>query len=394
MKKRKVLIVSPVATHPPFRGNRQRILQVANLFRDSGYEIELAIGWNRRIVSGARKFWPVIHRLRKAPRWRPTRRIVPFDGWYTPGLGEEVRELVLKSGIDIVVLNYIFHSKMMEHLPANVLRIIDTHDVFTNRHLMYESQEFSRGFFSCTELDEGLYLARADFVLSISRDDTEEFKRINRDVRVVDLPFFPPQASRDTPKKWSSKNPGALDRPRIVGMVMTANDLNLDSLRQFIQVVDELVGPDLGFSVKVVGNVDLRAFRLFPWRARYFRRAWLEYLGECTDLEAFYDSVDMVVIPALYGTGQSVRFAEAVSRGLPIVSTGIASRGIPSLTDHQKFDNLGDLVLFLNSTCPERWPLGAQQDQTAQQWLRSKVKTGFKQLEYLARQNGSAVPEK
>lgn len=318
---KKALIFSPVATHPPHRGNRQRILQTAKLLRQSGYSLELAVGSNRPITEDAREFWDVIHRLRTTPGWKPSHKLAPLDSWYTAGLGEELADLVDQRNIDVVLMNYVFHSRALEFLPNSVVTVIDTHDAFANRHALYEGKRFAGGFFSCTLEDEATYVARADITLAITAQEGNCFRTIQAASKVFPLPFVmervPLTRSRDA-------HAGTL---KSFAMVLSANDLNLASLSDFIRSVDRQFGRKPPFTVHVAGGIDKFAYRYFPHRIPAFWRGWLTYHGEVNDLDAFYQSVDAIVVPVIAGSGMAIKFAEALSRDLPVISTAAGSRG-------------------------------------------------------------------
>ena len=338
---RKVLIVSPVASHPPYRGNRQRILQIANLFSVSGYSIELAIGSNQPVTEDAAAFWPAIHQLKVAPGWKPSHKLSPLDSWYTPGLGEEIADLVKTRGIDVVLLNYVFHSRVLDFLPKSVVTIIDTHDVFTNRHDLYQGKRFAGGFFSCTAEDEKTYVSRADAIFALTDLEKDYFSALRGPQGIFEIPFASPTIS------MLSRDGGSTEGKRLFGMVLSANDLNLASLSDFIKAVDKEYGRHPPFTVTVAGGIHKIAYRYFPHRIPAFCRRWLKYLGEVSDINAFYELPDAVVVPVISGSGMAIKFAEAISRGLPTISTVAGSRGHATTNPLHNLPNNSELVRVL-----------------------------------------------
>jgi hypothetical protein len=337
---KKILIVSPVATHPPHRGNRQRILQMARLFRDNGFQIELATPRKRTITNDARSFWPTIHTLDRTPRWRPTKKNVPLDAWYTPGLGQELASLVTRRSIDVVLLNYVFHSKALEYLPGHVVKIIDTHDVFTARENLYSGKKYSRGFFSCSADTERHYLNRADIALAISDRDKLAFDALGTTANVVEMPFV-------SQKPRSAHRPVRSSGGTHFGAVLSANDLNLASLWDFVSAVDTTYGKDVPFTVSVAGDIYRLAYQLFPHRYFAFRRPWLDFAGVENKIDQFFGTVDAAVIPVMAGSGMAVKFAEAIGHGVPTISTSVGSRGHPVTHRLHALDSNRELVTAL-----------------------------------------------
>ena len=345
MSSPKVLVVSPVSTHPPHRGNRQRILQIARLFRENGFDVELAIGRNRKLTDEAKEFWPVIHRLKRSPRWRPTRKNVPFDAWYTPGLGEEVAKIVERRKIDVVLLNYIFHSKLLDYLPPDVTKVIDTHDVFTNRRELYVGYRYTGGFFSCTSENEAAYLSRADVALSISADDTEKFRELVPRLPVVDLPFVA-RVGKPTGEAGVIATPSG---SKTVGIVLSANDLNVASLHSFISAVDDQHGRKPPFTVMIAGDIRWRSIQIVPHRVPFFSRPWLRYVGQVSDIHAFYEAVDVIAVPVIAGSGMAIKFSEAILSKTPVISTLQGSRGHRVSHELHRLKNNWDLVARLST---------------------------------------------
>jgi len=56
--------------------------------------------------------------------------------------------------------------------------------------------------------------------------------------------------------------------------------------------------------------------------------AGVRLLGRVPDVESFYAQVDLVAIPSLHGSGVQEKAIEAIGRGLPVVATGHALRGL------------------------------------------------------------------
>jgi glycosyltransferase involved in cell wall biosynthesis len=336
----KVLIVSPVATHPPHRGNRQRILQVARIFQQKGFDVEVALPRTKSISAEAQVFWPAIHQLEHGLHWRPTKKNVQLDAWFAPGTGEELAGLVRRRSADIVLMNYVFHSKALESLPDSVVKVIDTHDVFTARQNLYAGKKYSRGFFSCSPDTELQYLNRADIALAISDADKNFFNTLGTAAEIIELPFVWPEAE---PVARRNHQTGPLH----FGIVLSANDLNLSSLWDFISAVDTTYGKNVPFTVSVAGDIYRLAYQLFPQRYFAFRRAWLTFSGVATNLDAFYAQVDAAVVPTTAGSGMAVKFAESIGHGVPTVSTAIGSRGHPVTESLHALESNRELAIAL-----------------------------------------------
>ena len=365
---RKVLIVSPVPTHPPSRGNRQRILQIAELFRDSGYSFELAVGENQAITSEAHYFWPKIHRIRHSPGWKPSHKNAPFDSWYTEGLGEEIASITEKSGANIVFLNYVFHSKLLTHLPKSIVKVIDCHDIFANRHELYGGKKLAGGFFSCTKEDEARYLSRADAIIAITQEEGEYFRKLKSTAEVFVVPFAAKKVERQ--RRSLPRDDPALH----FGVVMSANDLNLQGLSNFISAIDKRFGRRPPFRVSVAGDINRFAYFYFPHRRFAFARPWLKYQGQVGNIDNFYRSLDAAIVPVVRGTGMAIKFGEAIAKGMPTISTAVGSRGYSKTHPLHRLQNNEEVAFTLGGIVPEDLASLAESSDTCQRQAETNAR--------------------
>jgi len=369
-----ILIVSPVATHPPHRGNRQRIIQMAELFRHHGYQIHLAIGRNRPITRDAREFWDEIHPLNKIPRWRPTKRNVPLDRWYTPGLGEELSTITQSIGAEMVLLNYIFHSKALDFLPSHVLKIIDTHDVFSGRSALYSRRHFTRGFFSCSAANEKDYLSRADEVIAISNEDASVFTSVGLDREKLTVIPFAKDVPTVSPKRLAQSS------PPVFGLVMSANDLNLSALSELVTAVDATYGNNPPFRVMVAGDINKLAYRWAPHRAFLFKKPWIEYLGEVPDIASVYSSVNAMLAPVSAGSGMAIKFSDPVISGVPVIATSVGSRGCNVNHPLHDLSSIPELVGRIGSITPQEIAELTRASQGIKSTLHATASSTFQSL--------------
>lgn len=380
MPSHNVLVISPVATHPPYRGNRQRILQLAKLFSEDGFGVQLAIGRNRKVTPEAKNHWSVVHRLEHPPKWKPTSRNVPLDSWYRRGLGEEIREIVHENNIDVVLLNYVFHSRLLEFLPSKVFKIIDTHDVFTNRRELYVGYRYTGGFFSCTAEDEATYLNRADAIVSISPGDSKKFRNLVPNIPIIDIPFLAAGPSSTVKKSTSNQNPSL----KTVGMVLSANDLNVASLHSFIAAVDDQYGRTPPFRVLVAGDIISKSIRMMPHRIPAFSRPWLKYVGQIPDLFGFYRGVDVIAVPVIAGSGMAIKFSEAILADAPVISTAQGSRGHEVTHYLHQLGNNWELAKHLGTIDRSLFVALRESEKLYQERAKAVVRSGWADLKRLA----------
>ena len=103
-----------------------------------------------------------------------------FDAAYDEGLGESINYFCTKYSVDVVICTYAFYSKILEYVPNNILKIIDTHDKMTDRHLLMRQNNIPDEFYSCTQKDEAKYLNRADIIFARREEERDFFNKITK----------------------------------------------------------------------------------------------------------------------------------------------------------------------------------------------------------------------
>jgi len=329
----KILIITDTATHPVVAGNRARIVALAGVMREMGHRVECQLlPRSVRIYDerAAREFWVDGYHSRYCPPrpglWKKARyRIQTFfnprpermhrpmpaaygiDDWCRDSWCEEVKEVVKAVQPDAVMVEYVYMSRVLEGVPVSVLKIIDTHDKFTDRAEVYRAQGKEPAFYYTTESEEAEGLRRADRVVAISPEERDFFERISG----VSSFYVPhPIEVKDVTEPTG---PG-------VGFLGSSNDVNRIGLDWFLnQVWPGVVGRVPAARLRIAGTIcESMAGVSAPS---------IELVGR-VELDEFYGSVSVIVNPLLGGTGQKIKLIEALGYGKAVVTTSSGASGL------------------------------------------------------------------
>jgi glycosyltransferase involved in cell wall biosynthesis len=315
------LIYSPVPSHPANAGNRQMVYHIGKYMKSVGYTVHYVYctfeGLVRSQYEQMRQEWDYFDVIVKSPTQPGPRTmgdVYAKDDWYQADVGDFLLWKVTEFDIRMVLFNYIFQSKALELLPRHVRKVLLTHDRMSDRHKMFDLHGMRREFYYTTPEEEGAALRRADEIIAVQAGEAKFFHQVSgRPVHVL-RQFFPPRM--DVARQ-------SLQLRRI-GYLGSNNLINFESIRNFIQLYKKHQISGLPLTLVVAGGV--------CDRFRDVAGDGIEVIGKVGRLEDFYRSVDLVINPMMFGTGLKIKTVEALSFGVPIVSTRAGMSGIVEAT--------------------------------------------------------------
>lgn len=353
----KIAILSTIPMVPPTAGNRSRILAFVRALRKLGHEahfvhlpslltdspddeahvkemgssryIRLPVQQLNSVVFRAKRF---MHRVRRKIFRSVGSELAYYHGLdehYPSNLSDLLRQVHAKHKFDAVVCEYIFHSAALDAFPDHVIKILDTHDSFANRHRSFP--EFSDYWFSVTPEDELRAFRRADVVIAIQELERSTFSaRLGDDSPRVALVSHSLELEKPV---TDFSSPNAL-------FIGSQNEANTTALEYFIGSVLPLILKEIpDFTLLVAGSIS-RKLEKMPG---------VEPLGIVENLRDAFVAAPINVNPMLNGTGINIKLLEAMAAGVPTVSTETGSRGLGN--------TFGNGVLTVSDRDPEAFAM-------------------------------------
>jgi hypothetical protein len=313
--RRRILIVSPIPSHPQDQGNSVRIFTLGRLLQSAGAEVHMLYhpleGLTPAQQAAMTRDWDGLHivpvaRMNLAPRAEGHHFL---DDWYEPQVSTVAADLHARLGFAAVIANYVWFSAVLDALPATLLKVLDTHDVFGGRDQRFRAAGLEPEWFWTTAVEEARGLARADIVLAIQAEEAAQFRALGHgDVRV--LGHLHP---------WRRRRVHDAAHPAI-GYLASANPINRSSflaLRDAVVAQGGVPGARLLLAGPLCDRLDGQTAPFAP-------------LGRIEQLDRFYDQVDVVVNPMSFGTGLKIKSVEALFEGAPLAATSAAMTGLPA----------------------------------------------------------------
>lgn len=321
-----ILVISPTPSHPQDAGNRARIFSLLSGLRAAGHRVYFVLvkkenGDESAMEQAWDGFYSVPYQ-RPEDRWTKrtfdkwakklgSARVLPYriDDWYTSGISRRLREIKAQVQPDVVLVEYVFLSRAFECFAAETLKVLDTHDVFGDRHKLYLGHGTSPVFFYTSQREEQRALDRAGLILAIQAEEADYFSRQTKQ-KVMTVGHLVPDP------EVSANTPGEPNRLLFVG---SANDINLDGLSWFLEAIFPRLrqaAPDI--ELDVVGKS----------ATRISGRSGVNLLGPVDDLTPYYRRAAVVINPLRFGTGLKIKTIEALAFGKPLVTTSIGAAGL------------------------------------------------------------------
>ncbi|WP_245278104.1 glycosyltransferase [Methylosinus sp. PW1] len=281
--------------------------------------------WPRYIAESADL--PVDKRYFSGP---PTRSWASFsllkNGWWPLIHGDQASWLIelckrapLPEGIgderiDLVHANHFFTLPLVRRMLRNRRApvVLETHDVQAAQFILRNRDGFFVppyvGFSDLLAI-ELEWMQKADYCVHLNREEHETFQRLLPKKRhALIYPAVPPAR----PSRGG-------DRILTVASGHYPNYLGIKWL------LEEVLPLAPGVSIDIVGDVDeavrKRDKSLFDAHRHLFR-------GRVPQIESAYEQAGCVLLPTLEGYGLSIRTAEALSSGAPLIATPLAFRGL------------------------------------------------------------------
>ncbi|HEX4078333.1 MAG TPA: glycosyltransferase [Rhizomicrobium sp.] len=366
-----VLVITPTPTHPAIQGNRQRVFEMCRAMESAGADVTL-LYYATEAASAAsaremRTAWSRVEIVfpRNVVHGRSLVRYPAIDDWYDDEITAAALRLCAQKQFDVCLVNYVWYSKLFEYLPANMVRVIDTHDLFGARAVKFAEIGLDPAWFHTSIEQEKLGLDRADFVIAIQDSEAVELRqRTNSAVHSV---------GSLAPCDFLPARPRFAAERLSVGYVGSGNPFNAASMLAFAGLLR--TRPHICDRVEflVAGQV-CNTLAGVPHRLRL--------LGVVDSISEFYRSIDVAINPMLGGTGLKMKSLEALAFGKPLVATADAMAGIPGDHAGHRLTNQTDLLEYLVGLADR--PAGLQREmevarQVYRAYRRSQL-TAFNRL--------------
>jgi len=328
MKQKKILVISDLCIFPPRAGNTSRICELMNNLKSLGNEVTfLGLGLQEDEERRMRENWknvfviPYVRIREIRPIKSAVRRVLlgklvsrdlyspEIDFWYWPHWDTKIKEFLNRSKYDVVIVEYVFFSKALNNFGENILKIIDTHDVFTDRQKKLKKRGINRCFKYLSLKQEKIGLLRSDAIISIQDNEKKVIEEmVDRPVvtigHTVNIKILPFQR-----------------KPNIV-FVATDYEPNIDGINTFINECFPRIKNKVPNATLYIAGTICKSLKCSD--------PSVSLMGILENIEDAYLMGRAIINPVVVGTGLKTKSLEAMAYGRPLVSTQCGIEGLES----------------------------------------------------------------
>jgi len=209
-----------------------------------------------------------------------------------------------------VIAEYIFMSPCLDVLPDDILKIIDTHDVFSRKADTVEKYGIVEKM-QCSPEEERQYLLRSDVVMAIQDNEAKILQELVPERKVITVGIDYPVI------RYCERG---LESSNVILVVASDNPLNTHGLHQFLEYAwSGISSQHPQAKLRIVGKVGNCVETDDP---QISKTGWV------ADLTQEYQTATIVINPTIAGTGLKIKSVEALCHGKPLIAWQNGVEGI------------------------------------------------------------------
>jgi glycosyltransferase involved in cell wall biosynthesis len=238
----------------------------------------------------------------------------------------DVTEAIKKIQPDMVVIEYAVLSKLLTNIPNNIIKVVDTHDRFSDRNKRIRRSGGLGFWMSLSEKQERRLLERFDIVIAIQDKEGEFFRSLLAASKTkVETISIIQKSIRGTDSFIYNEL-----SPFILGFIGSNNKHNKEGLEYFIQ-------NNWQYIKDKIGNIKFLLAGTIAIDEKWLLDTSIQHLGKVASLDDFYQQCDFIINPCMSGTGLKIKSVEALEFGKVLITTPEGAEGLDGVQAYGTF---------------------------------------------------------
>ena len=256
----------------------------------------------------------------------------------TPEMRNKMKTYFQNIGIDICIVEYFHRIPILNFLPPNILKILDTHDLLSNYQASYKAianKENTNDKTQVIDLKKELKLFECfNYILFIQNEEYQIIKKIIGSKAVIVPHPILPSKYRD------------IKRVNNICFIAADTAPNADAILWFLRNVwPRIITKYPNLKLNIYGRIFyiLHKFNpiamekypwLMEWQNEYINQDKhslfdnVTFHGFVSDTNCIYQENDIAINPVRFGAGLKIKNIEALGHGIPLITTSHGFNGM------------------------------------------------------------------
>jgi len=255
-----------------------------------------------------------------------------FASHASKSIANDIDKIILKNGhYDIIYFSTQLMGQAKLHLNSRIYSIIDLYDIYTAYSISkYKNLELYRLHYWLFRI-EAIRIKRLeqkifnifDLICATCEENVRRVKIMKRDANVIEI-------------SNGTISPKAISKDRGNSLLMVGNfeySGNLEGIKWFLEKVWSSLKDKTDSTLTLVGKYPDHLKQLVAKDKK------IHLTGLVSDLSPYYSDAGCVILPLFNDGGTKTKLIEAMSYGIPIVSTNIGAKGFELIETIYKTDD-------------------------------------------------------
>lgn len=346
----KILWVSPIPLHPITSGNRRHLKKLVDMIQGFYPDSEIDFiqyGWKNEFYLSHDLYKKSFNKflfVEKPNEISLTKSFSDYwgiDDWVSDELIDIVRELRGNQVYNLVIVEYVWMSRILDLFNEQTVKVIDTHDVFSERDKIFERSGLNKQWFYTSSQQESVAISRADIVLSITKEDADFFQTLANPKKANKILYLGSGVDDKSVAQPILYNNDIDNRELVVGYVASSNALNKKSIDIFFDTLNQMDIKTSKVHFNIAGTIS--------GHIKKYDNLKIYKKGVIDDLYDFYMKSDLMITPMIEGTGLKIKCLEAIEHKKPFMGTKFATNDLPVNSLWHTFASIEDFAVFFGS---------------------------------------------
>jgi glycosyltransferase involved in cell wall biosynthesis len=221
---------------------------------------------------------------------------------------KKLKMLFNTNDFDVCIVEYVHNSYYLNIIPQNVITILDTHDIISERNRSFKKFNYDI-IYDISKKQEYELFRCYDYIVAICDDDYNTLKNNIEIKRLILAPHPAKPIIREI-------------RPLVTNMGFFGSSYlpNIDAITWFIRNIWPNVQKNFDGNLSIYGNV--------AHEMQVYSDRKIKLIGFVPDLNEVFSQIDISINPVRFGGGVKIKNIESLANGIPLITTRHGARGL------------------------------------------------------------------